>query len=140
MPKFKMTPHLADHMPRGFSFRTSLDALVDAEGLYECPTAIIEAPTVDEALSALFRECNIGERGYAKAYRDAKNRSLSVGDVVAVREADDAPAVDDTFYVVMPTGFETVDFDDVHELLTAHCTWYERIKQMREEEQAAAMA
>lgn len=139
--KFKMTPYLTDEMPHGWEVKTPLDALIDANALFECPTATIEADTPEEGLSALFRVCNIGEEGaYVEAYRGAKNRSLSVGDVVSVRPADAPDTEDSTFYVVMPLGFETIDWDDVYELLTAHATWYEDRQRRREEWEAAQAA
>lgn len=116
--KYAITPHLARPMPRGFNLRTPLDALIDAEALHATPEATIEASQVEEALSTIFREGNIGEVGWAAEYRDAGNRSLSVGDVLRVRPEGRPEAEDSDWYVVMPMGFATVSWDDIYDLLT----------------------
>jgi hypothetical protein len=75
---------------------------------------VVEADSVEVALNVAYREANIGENGWAAEYRAARQRSLSVGDVVLVVDESTSRF---TVHQVLSYGFGELRLADVQPLL-----------------------
>lgn len=74
---------------------------------------VVDAGSVAEALEVAYREANIGGEGWAARYREGRQRSLSVGDLVMV-EQDGAPV---EVHQVLGMGFGRMRLADAAKVL-----------------------
>lgn len=72
----------------------------------------VEAPEIEGALELAYRDANIGERGWAARYREGRQRSMSVGDIVIAQQGAVV-----TYWQVLGCGFGQMDAGDARSVL-----------------------
>lgn len=90
----------------------------------------VDANRLHEALGVLFREANVGEDGWARRYRDGRQRSLSVGDLVEIG-GETAPIL--SYWQVLTVGFGMVDRQEVARVLVEEPWSFRHVDRQREQ-------